>query len=699
MVRNRVKGITIQIGGDTTGLDKALKDTNKNISNTQSQLRDVERLLKLDPKNTELLAQKQKLLAQATEETKEKLQVLNNANEQLRDSVGTKVSAAQFDSLQREIVETEQALERLEERGKVSLEAISDKAGKVAKTFAPATKAVAALYAATVATVPGTEELREKLSMLDSNAEESAVSVEHARAAWKKFAIQSGDTGSAVEAVSNLLQADFTESNLQRAVEGLAGAAVRFPDTLKVESLADSLQETLATGAATGQFAELLERLGINLDEFNAGLTGAPAEEAASEAASLAEKLGLATDSLISAKEAAEEAYEPNFFESAGLKVDDFSEKMETAIDATDRQNYILQTLADAGLNDSYEAWKKNNEEMLANREASLKLEQSLASIAETILPVVSDVTSAIAVFLDWFADLPGGAQMAIAALFALVGAISPVAGAVSNVMGLLDKLSGTSLPGLGGALGKISGTALPGLSGAFSKVFGFIAAHPIVLLIGAIAGLVAFIAKNGDEVQHGLGNLNTFLKDVFVKDWAEVFGPVLGGLLNNFLDIVEGAWDYLYTTFDGVIDFIRGLFTWDLQRALDGVVKIFKAPINTVISMVNQAIDSLNWLIEGANKIPGVNIGTIGQIPLLANGGEVLQGSAIVGDDGPELLTVLGDRTVVQPLTTNNTYRNTALGGVNVNVYGAPGQDVRELAGLVGEELQRMVESEEAKL
>lgn len=60
---NRIKGITVEIGGDTTKLSKALEGVNKNIKNTQSQLKDVEKLLKLDPKNTELLSQKQKLLA------------------------------------------------------------------------------------------------------------------------------------------------------------------------------------------------------------------------------------------------------------------------------------------------------------------------------------------------------------------------------------------------------------------------------------------------------------------------------------------------------------------------------------------------------------------------------------------------------------------------------------------------------------
>lgn len=647
MAKNRVKGITIQLGGDTTGLDKALKDTNKRIGSTQSQLRDVERLLKLDPTNTELLTQKQKLLADATEETRDKLKILNDANDQLRDSVGTKVNSAQFDSLQREIIETQQELEKLEDQSKVSFDAISDKAGKVADTFQPVTTAVAGIAAAAVATVPATEELREKLSLLDANAAENAVSVEAAREAWKEFAVQSGDTGSAVEATSNLLQAGFTESNLQKAVEGLAGAAVRFPDTLKVESLADSLQETLATGAATGQFAELIERLGLDLDDFNTTMA-------------------------------------------------------ECTTDA-EKQDFALQTLAEAGLNDSYEAWKKNNEELLANKEANLDLEMSMAKIAETILPIVTEVTEDIADLIAWFAELPDGAKFGIAAFAGLVGAISPVAGTVSNVMGLLDKLSGTNLPGLGGALGNISGTALPGFSGIFSSVFSWIAANPIVLLLGAVALF-------GDQIQEILGVVNDFLQGLFIQDWTEVFGPVLGGIFNRFFAGFKEIWDAVYSIFNGVIDFIRGVFTGDWERAWSGVVQIFqgifdglgtilKVPINSVLRLINKAIEGINWLIEGANKIPGVNIGTIGQIPLLADGGEVLRGSAIVGEAGPELLTVLGDRTVVQPLTTNNVYHNRSFGSPIVNVYGAPGQDVRELAEMVSEEIQRMVESEEAKL
>ena len=79
---NRIKGITVEINGDTTKLSKALESVNKNIRTTQTQLKDVEKLLKLDPSNTELLSQKQKLLADAVSSTKEKLETLKTAAEQ-----------------------------------------------------------------------------------------------------------------------------------------------------------------------------------------------------------------------------------------------------------------------------------------------------------------------------------------------------------------------------------------------------------------------------------------------------------------------------------------------------------------------------------------------------------------------------------------------------------------------------------------
>ena len=119
MPRSRIKGITIEIGGNATGLDKALKGVNSTINDTQSQLKDVERLLKLDPKNTTLLAQKQKLLAQETQSTKEKLESLKQANEQVSKSVKNYDAwKAKYDPIQEQIDKTKEKLDGLKEEAK-----------------------------------------------------------------------------------------------------------------------------------------------------------------------------------------------------------------------------------------------------------------------------------------------------------------------------------------------------------------------------------------------------------------------------------------------------------------------------------------------------------------------------------------------------------------------------------------------------
>ena len=106
---SRIQGITVEIGGDTTKLQNALKGVNGQIKSTQAQLKDVNKLLKLDPSNTELLAQKHKLLAEAVGETKEKLATLKTAAEQANTALANgEISQEQYDALQREIVETEQ---------------------------------------------------------------------------------------------------------------------------------------------------------------------------------------------------------------------------------------------------------------------------------------------------------------------------------------------------------------------------------------------------------------------------------------------------------------------------------------------------------------------------------------------------------------------------------------------------------------
>lgn len=123
---NRIAGITVEINGDTTKLSKALEGVNKDIRSTQSQLKDVEKLLKLDPTNTELLTQKQKLLANEVASTKDKLQALKNANEQAaRSASNYDAWKAAYDPIQAEIEETNTKLKELKTKAKEAQKQLS----------------------------------------------------------------------------------------------------------------------------------------------------------------------------------------------------------------------------------------------------------------------------------------------------------------------------------------------------------------------------------------------------------------------------------------------------------------------------------------------------------------------------------------------------------------------------------------------
>ena len=154
----RIAGITVEIGGDTTKLQTALKGVDNQLRSTQSSLKDINKLLKLDPKNTELLTQKQKNLQNAINQTKDRLNQLKAAQSQVAQG------SAEWDALQREIIATEQQLKSLEGElrtfGSVgaqqiaaagqSMQAFGDKCKEAAGKFAPISAAAGALAGALV---------------------------------------------------------------------------------------------------------------------------------------------------------------------------------------------------------------------------------------------------------------------------------------------------------------------------------------------------------------------------------------------------------------------------------------------------------------------------------------------------------------------------------------------------------------------
>lgn len=837
---DRIKGITIEIGGDTTALSKALSGVNKEISTTQKQLRDVERLLKLDPGNVTLLEQKQRLLADSVEQTKQKLDSLKNAEKQVQQQFAQgKVSQAQYDALQREIVATEAELRKAEkaassfqdeiaqQKGESALKQLGDaasgtaskvkkidekpiedvedaakgadsaldKAGKSASNFADYLKAdaivegVKGLAQSLKDLNEETMEYRKIMGTLETSSEAAGYHMDQTDEIFSHFYAVLGDDQTAATATANLQALGVSIDDLWALTEGATGAWAKYGDSIPIDGLAESINETIRSGQVTGTFADVLNWGSKEGETFGVML-----------------------------KENTEENEEWNkAVQDAATAEDFFNLALQDAETQADRTNLVLQAMADQGLGDLNDAWFDNNKQIARANTAQLAFTDKMSQLSERLQPVFTAVQEGINGILQAILDVTAGIDMNT-----IVGYINEFFAAVSNVVAFLIENKEIVL----GVLGAI-GTAMAALKivefvqsvvsgiSAISTALSFLAANPVVLVIAAIVALIAvlvLIVTKGEEIKAWLAGFNEWLQGVFATDWTEIFGPVLGGVLNGFFSLLKGIWDGVYQILGGVIDFIQGIFTgnweqawsgvqqivsgvWDTitglitgacdliesilsgldswlqgvfktdwteifgpglgdiinafmknientwntikkifqgvidfvqgvftgnwEQAWQGVVNIFgglfdnlvnmvKSPLNGIIGLLNGAISAINGLISGLNSISftmpswlggghfGINIPYIPKIPYLAKGGILSQGSAIVGEAGPELLTMMGSRAMVQPLTSSTT-NQTNLGGVNITVYGAPGQDVRALADIIMDEMQNATERKAA--
>lgn len=668
--KGRIVGITVEIGGDVTGLNKALGSVNAEIRDTQSQLRDVERLLKLDPKNTELLAQKQRLLGQEIEQVSGKLDTLRKAEKQVQEQFKKgDISQEQYEGLQREIIATENQLQKLEDAAKEANDAVGD-IGKGADSgssldFSDVLGADAIVEGVSQV-VDAVGELRDEvaeyqriMASLEVSSQNAGYTADQTAASFRELYGVLGDEQTSATTLSNLQAMNLSQEQLNQMLDGAIGAWATYGDSIPIDSLSEAINETVRTGTVTGTFADVLNWAGTSEDAFN--------------------------------------------------------EKLAAANNETERANLVLQELADQGLVSAGEQWQSQNENIVAANEAQLSFMENAAQLSETLAPIFTAVQDGLNQLFEALLNLTEGVDInaiaeGITAVFSFLVEngeliVSILAGIAGGLAAMKLATFATDITNVITGVSTLANT-FPLLSGAISLL-----TNPVFLVGAAIVGLVTLFATSGDQIQAVLQQVDNFMQGVFAVDFTNIFGPVLGNALNAFMANAKNVFDSVMQVVNGLIDFIRGVFTGDWQRAWQGVSDIFggifsglvalaKSPINAIIGLVNSAIGAINGIIRGINSIKitnpfsgesiGFNVGTIGSIPYLANGGILSRGSAIVGEAGPELLTMDSGRAVVQPLTggTTNT-TNTNLGGVRINVYGAPGQDVRELADIVMDEIQ----------
>lgn len=302
MAGNTIKGLTIEIGGDTTKLGKALEEVNKKSRDLSSELGEINKLLKMDPGNADLLAQKQKVLADAVANTKEKLDKLKKAEKQVQKQFEKgEASEEQVRALQREIVATSKKLDGYEKAAKETAEAIenlgkeSDEAGDeiervgdqadktekkaddLGETLSDSTgvgfAAVAALATAAVGAIVGcveaSEEYRRAMGKLDTAFQSAGHSSELATATYKTLQSVIGETDQAVEASQQIALLANSEQEAAEWAGYAAGVIGRFGDALQPETFFEAANETIKLGAATGAYAQMLEGTGYSVDEFN----------------------------------------------------------------------------------------------------------------------------------------------------------------------------------------------------------------------------------------------------------------------------------------------------------------------------------------------------------------------------------------------------------------------------------------------
>lgn len=640
----KVRGVTIELGGDATGLNKALGEVNSSIKTTQKELKDVEKLLKLDPSNTELLRQKHELLTKQVGQTKDKLESLKKAEQELNNA-GVDKHSTQYMALQREIIESEHSLEQLEAaaaKSNVTLTKMSQVFGKISEgsaKVAQATKGISTAAGGALAGLAG-------LAYKSVTAADELVTL----------STQTGIT------TDELQKMKYASDLVDVSVEEITGAMTKMK-----KNMASTSKDTQAAFAQIGvSVTDANGQLRNTTDVFYEVLQGLSGIENETERDVVAMQLfGKSADQL------------------AGI-IDDGGAALKSLGEEAQELGLVMSedTLESLNnVNDSIDKLKAKADGTLAN---------SGAKAMEALMPIFEKVLDGMDKALTYIGNLDEGQIKMIATLLAVVASISPVASGISKVTGLLSTLTGTVIPKAMTICGQLSGTVLP-------KVMSVLKMFPGLGITAAIIALVALIATKGDEIQKIVNKVCGFVQDLLNKlmTWLNGHGlDVLGSFVKSISDLIGN----IKTVLNGIIDFIRGVFTGDWKRAWNGIVEILtglfggigtllKAPINAVIGMINGIIGGFNKLRSIAGK------SEVSKIPLLASGGVVTKGSAVVGDAGPELLTMQGGRAIVQPLTNSTTTNTTNMGGITLNIYGAAGQNVQELAEIIMDEMQAATE------
>lgn len=588
MARDKYKGITIEIGGDVTGLTKALNSVNSQIKTTQDNLKGVEKSLKLDPKNVELLEVKERELAKAVQEATTKFEALSkakaNADKQLANG---EITQAQYDALVVDLANAKAALEDARKAAadfdvdlqKVAgtLSDVSSKAADVAektsgisKAAQIATGAIAAGFAASVKAYAEYEQL---VGGVETLFKESAGIIEqYADVAYKTAGVSANTyMETAMTFSASLL--DSLGGNTKRAAEMVNMAVIDMSDNANKMGTSIEWVQRAYSGFSRQVFTML--------DNLKLGYGGTKAEmqrllENAEKLSGIHYDIRSLSD-IISA-----------------IHV------IQTEIGITGTTVYEAEHTIQGSIN----AFKAASENLVTGfGRADADINALTKSFVATFETMSDNILAAIGRI---YANLPAGAQLALP-FVALLAVLSPTAAAISNVSGAISTLI----------------KQWPAIQSFLTSANGQTAA--IVAILALFAALVM-------QIVNAWGDMSGWEKAI------AVFGALV--VAATAAAIALGA----------------------VQSA--ATMGIAAAAIVAGVIAVTAAVNSATKRAQSNQLQGGQNI------PLMANGGVLSQGSAIVGEAGPELLTMAGGRAVVQPLTNNYTTNyNTSSQPLQVNI------------------------------
>ena len=762
----QIKGITIEFRGDTTQLDKALRKIKSDSKSVDSELKKVNTALKFNPKNVELLTQKQGLLRERVAQTTKSLEELKNVQKQM-EANHVDTQSREYQQVRREIIETESKLKHFkaeaDKLANVRLTALRASLDEVSKKFQEAGETltknltVPLVALGTASTVAG----------LDFDAAMSQVAATMGTTTDKiqvlrDFALDMGKTTSfsateAAQALNYMALAgyDVEESmrmlpvvlnlaaagnmDLARASDAVTDAQTALGLSMdETEVLIDQMAKTasqsntsveqlsdaiLAVGGTArgmnGGIEELNAVLGILADNGIKGSEGGTAlrnvllklQDPTSKTAEALESLGVsAYDANGNFKDLRE------LFPEIAKALDGLSEAERNDI-LSDMFNVRDISKANALLNTSVERWDELSnaienstgaagqmaETQLDNLKGELTLlksalEGAAIAISDVLTPAIRKITEGIQSIVEKFNALPKDTQSRIVKIGVALAAIGPA-------LILISKL----LAGLSIVIGGVS-TAVGFLSTALS----FLAANPVVLIIAGIAALVAaivilwnksetfrafilgvwqniqqkfaaLVAWFGQKKEQLLGffrGIPAFFGNVFSQAWANVKRA-----FSNFGAFFGGLWNTIKNKFSAIGTAIASAISGAVRSGINGV-------INRIESIINGGIDLINGAINLINKIPSVNIGKIGRLnlPRLAKGGIVDSATiAMIGEGQSSEAVIPLDELWKRLDKMTDTLTGTGGAPIVVNVYGAEGQSVNDLAKAVQDRIIEM--------